>query len=622
MFFFSSCVAKAKQEPYIKHNVVKGETIYQIAIKYQVTPFDIFRINPDAKNGIQENTILLIPKNTSKIKEESKNIIHEVKAKETLYSIAKEYEVSIDQIKEWNEELLKDGLKKGQEIIVGKEKLPLNESYVEVQNTKTATESFSHKVQPKETLFGIATKYGISIEDIIAQNPDVKEGLNEGDILNLKKKSEKTIVEINDKTKLYTVKPKQTLYSLVKELKVSKEELFKLNPELEEGLKEGMILKLPFQTTSNDSIYIEKKIINLTDNLNKKQKRDLVLLLPFNLNKIQTDSTKTSKEYIKEDKFLNLTLDFYAGAMIAIDSAKVLGLPVTVKILDVQSTRNTSNISQLLKNNDFSNVSAVIGPFQNSHVETTAQLLKTYNTPVISPLSKEVGAKLPNLYNAVPTEEYMIRKLFNYFNVNNGNVLGVISPKKTSTKTFLTENYPQTRIVSYNDKGGVDMDNLKSLLVKGKKNFVILESETTAHILNVTNFLKKNKEEYNIQLVVLQLYDTLDFEEIPITNLTELNMLFPSTKKEIESDADKIFEKKYRNENGVAPSTSAARGFDITFDTILRICQEEGYANSAEKHKTQYFENSFDYINDNGNIINNGVFLLYYDTDYTIKQAK
>ncbi|NJM78515.1 MAG: hypothetical protein HC854_00745 [Flavobacterium sp.] len=440
--------------------------------------------------------------------------------------------------------------------------------------------------------------------------------------MSLKKKSEKTVVEINDKTKLYTVKPKQTLFSLTKELKVSKEELFKLNPELEEGLKEGMVLKLPLETTSNDSIYIEKKIINLTDNIDKKQKRNLVILLPFNLDKINNDPSKTLKDNLKDSPLLGLSLDFYAGAMIAIDSAKVLGLPVTVKMLDVQSTRSTSNIAQLVKNNDFSNVNAVIGPFQNSHVETTAQLLKAYNIPVISPLSKEVGTKLPNLYNAVPTEEYLIRKLYHHFNENNGNILGVISPKKTSTKIYLTKHYPETHIVSYNDKGGVDLENLKSLLVKGKKNFVILESETTSHILNVTNFLKKNKEEYNIQLVVLQLYDTLDFEEIPMTNLTELNMLFPSTKKEVESEADKIFEKKYKSQNGVAPSTSAARGFDITFDTILRICQEEGFAKSTEKYKTQYFENAFDYVNDNGNIINNGVFLMYYNTDYTIKQVK
>ena len=521
--------------------------------------------------------------------------------------------------------MLKDGLKKGQEIIVGKEKLPLNENYVEVQSTKNTTEAFSHKVQPKETLYGIALKYDITVDEILNQNPEAKNGLKEGSILTIKKKSEKTITEVNSGAKFYTVKPKQTLYSLTKELRISQEELLKLNPELEEGLKEGMVLKLPTQAVS-DSLFVPKKKISLMDTvlmdkINKTKQRNLVLLLPFNLDKIQTDSTKTSKDFIKDNKFLNLTLDFYAGAMMAIDSVKVLGLPVNIKILDVESNRNSSNIAQLIKNNNFSNVDAVIGPFQNSHVETTAQLLNIYNTPVISPLSKEVGQKLANLYNAVPTEAYMMNKLFDYFKQKEGNVVAVISPKKESAKLKIAKRYPKVPFASYNEKGGIDLDNLKSLLVKGKKNFVILESETTAQILSVTNYLKKIKEEYNIQLVVLELYDTLDFEEIPMSNLTELNMLFPSTKKEGSSVADKIFASKYFKENGVAPNVYAARGFDITFDTILRICQEEGYAKSIETYKTEYYENAFDYVNDNGNIINNGVYLMYYDIDYSIKQA-
>ena len=129
LLIFSSCAAKAKQDSFIKHTVEKGETIYQIALKYQVTPFDIFRLNPDAKNGIQENTILLIPKTASKVvSQETKNIIHEVKAKETLYSIAKEYEITVDQINEWNEELLKDGLKKGDLILTANGK-PIHNFY-------------------------------------------------------------------------------------------------------------------------------------------------------------------------------------------------------------------------------------------------------------------------------------------------------------------------------------------------------------------------------------------------------------------------------------------------------------------------------------------------------------
>lgn len=628
MFVFTSCVAKAKQDNFLRHNVVKGETIYQIAIKYQITPFDIYRLNPDAKNGIKEGTVLLIPKASSKVvtaKTETKNIIHEVKAKETLYSIAREYEVTVPQLEEWNAELLKDGLKKGAEIIVGKETVPV-ENFIEVEKTKSTVETFFHKVQPEETLYGISKKYNISIEELIAQNPEAKDGLKEGTILTLTRKTEKTITVINNDTKLYTVKPRQTFFSLTRELNISKEELVALNPELKDGLKEGMVLKLPSTSTTMikkmDSISVEKKVVNLVETLNKNKKRNLVLLIPFNLSKMESNPSTSLKKTLKENPLLNLSLEFYSGAMMAIDSAKVLGLPVNIKILDVESSRTSSNIAKLILENDFSKVDAVIGPFQNSHAEKTAELLLKDSIPVISPLSKEVGMKYPNLYNAVPSEDYMMNKLFSHFKENNGNVIAVVSAKKGSTKDYLVSRYPEAQFPGFNAKGGVDIDKLKTLLVKDKKNFVIIESETTSQILNVTNALIKLKSDYDIQLVVLKLYDTLDFEEIPMTNLTELNMLFPSNRKEIETESDKAFANKYLKENGTLPSSAAARGFDVTFDTILRICQEEGYAKSVQTNKTEYFENTFDYVNDNGNIINKGVYLMYYDTDYSIKKVK
>ena len=57
----------------------------------------------------------------------------------------------------------------------------------------------------------------------------------------------------------------------------------------------------------------------------------MVLLLPFSMAKIRNGLIKTKTEQLKTDKFLNLTLDFYTGAQMAIDSAKVLGLPVNVR---------------------------------------------------------------------------------------------------------------------------------------------------------------------------------------------------------------------------------------------------------------------------------------------------
>jgi LysM repeat protein len=622
VILFVSCNAFAKQDPYLKHTVVKGETLYQIAKKYQVTLFDIYRLNPDAKNGIEENAILLIPKTTAvtQVASKTKDLIHVVKSKETLYSIAKEYEVTQDQIKNWNKELLENGLQPNQELVVGKLQAD-DTSYVEVETIKNKTETFSHKVLAGETLYSLSKKYSISENELLTLNPSIKEGLQVGDIITIKKTNATAITAVNDIHSLYTVKPKETLYSLLKNLNISREDLFKLNPDLSEGLKEGMVLKLPTMKTVRDTVYSMNTKVELVTTLDKTKRKNLFLLIPFNMSKIESDSSRTVREQISKSSFLNITLDFYAGAMMAIDSAKVLGLPVNIKILDVESIKNSSNVAAIIAKNNISKADAVIGPLQYSQVEITADLLSAYNVPVISPLSKEIGKAIPNLYYSVPSEDILMNKLFMYFKEKEGNVVAVVSPKKASTTTFLTTRYPDVKFVGTIENGVLDIANIKSLLVKGKKNFVILDSEKASHIISTTNTLIKLKSEYDIQLVVLELYETLNFEEIKMSNLTSLNMMFPSTRKTAETANDKIFIKKFKAKNKVAPNAIVSRGFDVTFDTLLRLCQEEGFTSSLSS-MTEYFENSFNYVNDKGKNINNAVYLMQYEEDLTIKQVK
>lgn len=622
VFLFSSCMAQNSQDGVKKHVVAKGETVYQIAKQYQITPFDIYSLNPDAKDGIQENTTLLIP---SKIGEAQNNSVktdssnkHKVLPKETLYSIAKMYEVSVADLKEWNEAELKDGLKVGQEIIVSVKYAPSNSGYVEVKEIKTTSTVSSHVVKMQETKFGISKKYNISIEELERLNPQIVEGLEVGQILKIKEESVNENVEFKPlpTTEFYVIQPEETLYSLSKKLNISQEELTKLNPEIKLAFKEGMVLKVPVKSVTN------KQKVDLFATVKKDRKRNLVLLLPFNVNKIESDSLKTQKDYLKDNKFLNLTLDFYSGAIMAIDSAKVLGLPVHIKILDVESSRSSSNVAQLVANNDFSKVDAVIGPFMYSHVENTAQLLSKFKTPVISPLSKEIGLPLENLYYTIPSKESLIDKTFSYFEKKSGNVVAVIGGKKTSTKDYLLKKYSSVKYADFNEKGVLNTESLKSQLVKGQKNFVILETESKELTLYTTKALMKFKEEYDVQLVVLELYDTLDFEGIAMTNLTELNMLFPSYKKEVDTDAGRIFEKEYKKKNNVNPNAYATKGFDLTFDTILRICQEDGFVPSAKNSISEQVENTFNYNFKEGRNVNDGIYIMYYDTDYTIKQAQ
>ena len=340
----------------IKHVVAKGETVTQIAKKYEVTPFDIYRLNPDAKNGVQENTTLLIPKATS-----GKGVIHVVGEKETLFGISKKYNISVSDLETWNKATLQNGLKKGQEIFVSKPSAADLKSVPTpfVTKPKAVSNATTHLVEAKETKYGIATKYGLTVTELEQLNPHIVGGLNVGQTVVLKpgvqvkKTTNVTLVD-------YEVQPKETLYSLSKKFDIAQADLITLNPDLQDGLKIGMILKVPsngtgtFVSKAKDSVLVAKNKVNLIASVDKSQQKNMVLLLPFNLTKIETDSVKTKTEQLKTNKFLNLTLDFYAGAQMAIDSAKVLGLPVNVKVYDVESTKYSSNVASIIAKNDFS----------------------------------------------------------------------------------------------------------------------------------------------------------------------------------------------------------------------------------------------------------------------------
>ena len=77
-----------------------------------------------------------------------------------------------------------------------------------------------------------------------------------------------------------------------------------------------------------------------------------------------------------------------------------------------------------------------------------------------------------------------------------------------------------------------------------------------------------------------------------MTNLTDLKMVFPSITKVAETPEEKDFEKEFKKINNIYPNAAAKKGFDVTFDAMLRICQPEGFVNSAATTKTEYIENA------------------------------
>jgi LysM repeat protein len=453
----------------LKHNVVKGETITQIAQKYKVTPFDIYELNPDAKNGVQLNSVLLIPVLDSKSKGNgllfSKYKTHEVTTKETIYSIAKQYNVSIEDLESKNAEVLKEGLQIGQTLII-----PTKQEVLKA--TAKLDQSFYHEVLPKETKYSIATQHGITVEQLEKWNPGIESNLAIGYQLIVKENS----VRNGDFTS-YEVQPKETLYSLTKKFELSPNELQKLNPQLTEGVKEGMILKIPSDLKAPKSLQVEKGITNLSKSISNQEKKELVLLLPFNVSKIPSDSIKTIASRLKKDKFLNMTLDFYSGVMMAIDSAKTIGLNVNIKILDSEETKNSSNVAALIPRYNLLAANAIIGPFYQSNVDKVAEMVSVNQVPVISPLSKESGKTLANVYQSMPSNECAKNVMLSYLNSKEANLLAIIDPKKIGLKDILSKNAKEIKLIGFSDKGAIVKDSLQKRLVRNKMNYVILDSK-------------------------------------------------------------------------------------------------------------------------------------------------
>ena len=618
---------------YTKHTVAKGETIPSIAQKYKVTPYDIYKLNPDSQNGIQPNTVLLIPTNVVKVvskpvapKAKESNVkTHEVVVKETLYSIANKYNVAVSDLQEANRFLKTDGLQPGQILKIIKFEEPPKMAV----GTKMYT---SYDVVAGDTKYSVAKKFGITVEELEKQNPEIKESLPLGYKLkiNAAKTNTTAPISIGEQEKAhakaidlleYTVKPGETLYSLTHHFNLSEASLIGINPDLKEGVKEGMVLKVP----ANLSFTKETKngLKDLSKSISNQQKKQLVLFLPFNASKIQNDSLTSVSERLKKDKFLNMTLDFYSGALMAIDSAKVLGMNIHVKIYDSEETKNTTSALSIISGNDFANTDAVIGPFYQVNVEKVAGALENQNIPVISPLSKDDGKSYKNLYQSMPQNDAIKNAMFDYMHSKNGNILAVVDPKKMAIKQYLQDFQKDVKFVGINSKGGFVADSIKKYFVKNRINYVILVSEKTGVIFTVTNTMQSAMKDYQVQLVILEPNETLDFEEIALSRLTKLKMAYPSASKENETEEAQQFATAYKKKNRIFPNQYAIRGFDLTFDTMLRLSQGQTFEESTNANASEQIESKFDYAKKlSGGYANNGIYILYYDEDLTIKQAQ
>ena len=632
--FFIFLISSISAQTLRQHTVDTLDTLDKIAQTYGVLEEDIIELNPHVIDQFSVGFNLIIPEPISKkfekeIREIVSYKIHRVKKQETLYGISKKYEVSIDEIKENNKELYDRPLKFKDKIYIPKYKTRLY--------TRQHQMLKPHSVLPKEGKWRIAHNYGITIKQLEALNPGLDSLLSVGQIINVPNINLDNKEPININFDYYEVLPKEGFYSLNKKLGIDRDSLEKLNPILKEiGLIAGMILKIP----SNKNL--DSKSVELIKSIKYFRPKSIALLLPFKANSINFDSLQIAKQQIKRDGYIRISTEFYSGVEMALDSIKELGISVDLDVYDTDAS--LIKVKDLLNNNDFSKYDAIIGPMTVQNCDLLSKSLEGQKTPVFSPFVK-FEKRSSNLLQTIPNEEWISDKLLKYAKKDTiPHETLVISDYNSRNKLAIIKSYFSNAKVlnSEIDENGDEQFYIPFEVLKKKLNpgrtIIFLETNNESFASNITSMLSglngitfdkeqsedDPEEEVEIEVERELILMTTNYNKVFLGNsisnedLSNLNFQFSSAY--FNNDIPNLFDDNYKEKFGNFPTRYAKRGFDLTFDLVLRLSYSDSIYTELTSFQTQYLENKFKYIeSDSGGYINQSGFILKYQDLYLVK---
>lgn len=201
------------------YTVKKGDNLYNIAKKYNTTVDEIKRYNNLSSNNLSigqtiripchiENDTSILPKYTS----------HTVKRGDSLYSIAREFNTTVDKLKKDNN-LTSDNLSIGQKLLIEISTTDdiVEECFGEEFNNPNAG-YVTYTVKRGDNLYNIAKQYNTTVDSIKRANNLTSNDLQIGQILNIPVSSDDSVTK-------YTVQKGESLYSIAKKFNTTVDSL-------------------------------------------------------------------------------------------------------------------------------------------------------------------------------------------------------------------------------------------------------------------------------------------------------------------------------------------------------------------------------------------------------------
>ncbi|WP_158975985.1 LysM peptidoglycan-binding domain-containing protein [Cellulophaga sp. L1A9] len=618
-------VVIVQQEPtsFISYKVKRKDNLFRLSEKFDVSQDAIKKYNKELYSvQLKKGMTLKIPK-YKKMKPEENPFdndlfeMYTVKPKETRWSIVNKYGITIDSLLVLNPDLSKEDtyLASGQEL-----RLPKKAGSTIADQTSQLF--ISYTVPAKKGFYSIEKEFGAKEAEIKALNPEVKErGLQEGMVIRIPQKKTDTKSVNTENFNFYEVKQGEGEYSLNRKLGLSYKELLALNPELQNGLKAGMVLKIPKDSAGDfevkNSLIIEN--VDLVSKMNLTTKPNLVIMLPFRLDMIDVSNKTSASDAIVKRKDANYSLGLYSGALVALDSIKKLGLTVNVTVYDTE--KSVEKTRALLLKPEFRNADAIIGPLDSQSLQEVAVRVGQNQVPVIAPLPAKSEISLSNVFYTVPSDNDLMKHMFAYVKENRGteNIVVIADDEHKATKQLIVQEFPKAKSLQLVEKYAMK-DKIVALLSSTEENWVFLETDQLNTINSVISVLNSSiTDKRKIRVFTTNKGKAFDSDKINHTHLSYLSFTYPSVDGEDKNDS---FESAYKRMNkGKSPDKFARRGFDITFDILLKLAYKQNLFEASKfVGETKYSANKFNYTRDGATgYRNHSSYIMAYD-EMWIKQ--
>lgn len=517
---------------------------------------------------------------------------HVVLEKQTLFSIAKAYGVSIQDIYDSNPtlKLETEGLKTYQILLIPVvDNLPATtdtqtapaaaESAAPVPSTQPAT-YVVHTVKWYEDLGSIAKKYNVSREAIMRANGMTSPTVTRRQKLRIPTGSSAIIEEAEPVVTVAAQEP----------------------DEVEEEKPKGILETLGEAITekAEEFLYTGKKDVSAA------------LIMPFNAQRSPSENN----------------LEFYSGVLLAAYDLKSEGINVDLSVYDAVG----GNIP--VTSDRFGDFDLVIGPVSTTDL-TTALRLSPSGTPIISPLEPkavDLARVYGNLIQAPSPAESQSEDLVEWLaqDFRSGDKIILLTEKNatltSAASTLVTSmqssGLPYTTL-SY---GVLEGRNISSSIEReatsGGVIRLVVASESEAFVSDVVrnaNLLTlRNNRRIDIVLYGLskvRSFDTIELEYLHNTNLHVSISYFI----DYDSPAVQKFLLAYRALFNAEPGPFAFQGYDTAYN-FIKMCSKYGrrWPDKLDDESMRGLQSNFSFERRGGHI-NKAVRRVVYGPDYSIK---